>query len=158
MTRASICYTRAALTAQKGRVALTGASAAALYGFALYQQDLSVVHILRLDRGASRRKASTNHHIVLQDVDAELAEYGGILAVSPARAVWEVACRSSMEAGVVTADSALRLMPALAESIEELQERFAYFPGSRQGRVTVSFADGRSDSPGESITRVQFHR
>ena len=153
-----LLHARAALKAQKGRVALTGASAAALYGFVPYQQDLSVVHIVRLDRGASRRKALTNHHIVLKDVDADLAEYHGILAVSPARAVWEVACRSSMEAGVVTADSALRLMPALAESIDELQERFAYFPGSRQGRLTMSFADGRSDSPGESVTRVQFHR
>lgn len=153
-----LLHARAALKAQKGRVALTGASAAALYGFVPYQQDLSVVHIVRLDRGASRRKALTNHHIVLKDIDADLAEYHGILAVSPARAVWEVACRSSMEAGVVTADSALRLMPALAESIDELQERFAYFPGSRQGRLTMSFADGRSDSPGESVTRVQFHR
>jgi hypothetical protein len=83
---------------------------------------------------------------------------GGILAISPARAVWEVACRSSMESGVVTADSALRKTPELAVSIEELWERFAYFPGSRQGRLTVGFADARSDSAGESVTRVQFHR
>jgi Transcriptional regulator, AbiEi antitoxin len=84
-----LLHARAALKAQKGRVALTGASAAALYGFVPYQQDLSVVHIVRLDRGASRRKALTNHHIVLKDVDADLAESHGILAVSPARAVWE---------------------------------------------------------------------
>jgi hypothetical protein len=63
-----------------------------------------------------------------------------------------------MEAGVVTADSALRKAPELAKEVEELQERFAYFPGSRQGRITIGFADGRSDSPGESVTRVQFHR
>ena len=146
------------LAAQKGPVALAGASAAALYGFALYQQDLSIVHILRLDQGASRRKALTNHHIVIKDIDSELGQYDGILAVTPARAVWEVACRSTMESGVVTADSALRKAPQLANEIEELQERFAYFPGSRQGRVTIGFADGRSDSPGESVTRVQFHR
>ena len=151
-------HARAALASQQGRVALTGASAAALHGFALYQQDLSVVHILRLDQGASRRKALTNHHVVINDVEADLGEHGGILAISPARAVWEVACRSSMESGVVTADSALRKMPELVGRIEELQERFAYFPGSRQGRLTLRFADGRSDSPGESVTRVQFHR
>jgi hypothetical protein len=63
-----------------------------------------------------------------------------------------------MESGVVTADSALRKTPELAVSIEELWERFAYFPGSRQGRLTVGFADARSDSAGESVTRVQFHR
>jgi Transcriptional regulator, AbiEi antitoxin len=153
-----LLHARAALAAQKGSVALTGASAAALHGFALYQQDLSVVHILRLDQGASRRKAMTNHHIVIKDVDPELGQYEGIIAVSPARAVWEVACRSSMEAGVVTADSALRKSPGLADNIEQLQERFAYFPGSRQGRLTLQFADPGSDSPGESVTRVQFHR
>jgi hypothetical protein len=153
-----LLHARAALAAQKGPVALTGASAAALHGFALYQQDLSIVHILRLDQGASRRKALTNHHIVIKDIDSELGQYDGIVAVSPARAVWEVACRSTMESGVVTADSALRKAPQLANEIEELQEKFAYFPGSRQGRITIGFADGRSDSPGESVTRVQFHR
>ena len=153
-----LLHARAALAAQKGPVALTGASAAALHGFALYQQDLSIVHILRLDQGASRRKALTNHHIVIKDLDFELGQYDGILAVSAARAVWEVACRSTMEAGVVTADSALRKAPELANEVEELHESFAYFPGSRQGRITIGFADGRSDSPGESVTRVQFHR
>jgi Transcriptional regulator, AbiEi antitoxin len=153
-----LLHARAALAAQRGRVALTGASAAALHGFALYQQDLSFVHILRLDQGASRRNALTNHHVVLRDVEPDLGEYGGILAISPARAVWEVACRSPMESGVVTADSALRKTPELTVTIEEQQERFAYFPGSRQGRLTVRFADARSDSPGESVTRVQFHR
>jgi Transcriptional regulator, AbiEi antitoxin len=34
-----LLHARAALAAQKGPVALTGASAAALHGFALYQQD-----------------------------------------------------------------------------------------------------------------------
>src|SRR5687768_14995803 len=117
-----LLHARAALAAQKGPVALTGASAAALHGFALSQQDLSIVHILRLDQGASRRKALTNHHIVIKDIDSELGQYDGIFAVSPARAVWEVACRSTMESGVVTADSALRKVPELAHEIEELQE------------------------------------
>src|SRR5215218_6921732 len=142
-----LLHARAALAAQQGPVALTGASAAALHGFALYHQDLSIVHILRLDQGASRRKALTNHHIVIQDLDSELGQYDGILAVSPARAVWEVACRSTMEAGVVTADSALRKAPELAKEVEELQERFAYFPGSRQGRITIG-------SPTDGPTRL----
>jgi hypothetical protein len=50
-----------------------------------------------------------------------------------------------------------RSAPELAEEIEELQDRFAFFPGSHQGRVTIAFADPRSDSPGESVTPVQFY-
>ena len=153
-----LLHARAALAAQRGTVALTGPSAAALHGFALYEQDLTTVHLLRLDRGSSHRAAKINHHVVTQDIHEDLGIYDGIAAVNPARAVWEVASRSSLEGGVVTADSALHQDPALREVIEELQERFAYFPGSRRARLAIKLADPRAESPGESVTRVQFHR
>ena len=153
-----LLHARAAVAAQRGEVALTGASAAALHGFALYQQDLSTVHIVRLDQGSSRRNARTNHHIVLRGIEPDLMHHDGLLTVGPARAVWEVACRSSLEAGVVTADSAVRRQPTLPAALAELQERFAYYPGSRTGRTAIRLADARSESPGESVTRVQFFR
>ena len=154
-----LLHARAALSAQKGQAVLTGTSAAALYGFALYQQDLSTVDLLRLDAGASRRAALVNHHAVSRAVtDEEIVVHGGVAVVSPARAVWEVACRSSLEGGVVTADSALHLDPDLFDRIEDLAERFAYFPGSRVARSALRLADSRSESPGESVSRVQFHR
>jgi len=129
-----------------------------LHGFALYEEDLSVVHLVRLDRGCSHHAAKINHHVVTQDIEDDLEVYGGVTAITPARAVWEVACRSSLESGVVTADSALRQNPGLRDAIQELQERFAYFPGSRRGRLAIELADPRAESPGESVTRVQFHR
>ena len=153
-----LLHARAALAAQCGRVALTGPSAAALHGFALYDQDLTVVHLVRLDRGCSHHAAKINHHVVTQDIEDDLGVYDGIMAINPARAVWEVACRSTLEGGVVTADSALHQDPQLSEAIEELQQRFAYFPGSRRGRLAVKLADPRAETPGESVTRVQFHR
>jgi len=153
-----LLHARAAVFAQRGAVALTGRSAAALHGFALYQEDLAVVHLVRLDHGAPRQAARAKHHVVSRDIENDLGAYDGIIAVSPARAVWEVACRSSLESGVVTADSALRHDPGLLEPIEELQHRFTHFPGSHQGKLAIKLADGRSESPGESVTRVQFHR
>ena len=54
---------RAALLAQQGGAILTGASAAALHGFALYGQDLSDVHLLRLDTVRSHHAAGANHHV-----------------------------------------------------------------------------------------------
>jgi Transcriptional regulator, AbiEi antitoxin len=153
-----LLHARAALAAQQGSVALTGPSAAALHGFALYQEDLAIVHLLRLDRGCSHHAAKINHHVVTQDIEDDLGIYDGITAISPARAVWEVACRSTLESGVVTADSALHQDPRLREALEELQQRFAYFPGSRRGRLAIKLADPRAESPGESVTRVQFHR
>lgn len=154
-----LLHARAALAAQDGAVALTGASAAALHGFALHQKDLSIVHLMRLDGGASRRAAQASHHRVRSEVtDDEVGVFGGIAAVTPARAVWEVACASSLESGVVTADSALRHDPDIATALAELQERFTYVPGSRTARVAIRLADDRSESPGESVTRVQFYR
>ena len=153
-----LLHARAAVAAQGGEVALTGASAAALHGFAMYQQDLAVVHLVRLDRGSARRRAGTTHHIVLREIANDLVQWNGLTCVSPARAVWEVACRSSLEAGVVTTDSSLRQQPRLAEALQELQDRFAYYPGSRQARTALRLGDGRSESPGESVTRVQFFR
>jgi hypothetical protein len=99
-----------------------------------------------------------NHHVVTQDIEDDLGIYHGVMAISPARAVWEVACRSSLESGVVTADSALYQDPQLREALEELQLRFAYFPGSRRGRLVIKLADPGADTPGESVTRVQFFR
>ena len=149
---------RAVVADQRGRVAVTGITAAALHGFALYGQDLSVVHVVRLDAGSSRSGAGVNHHRIRQGIEADLGTYQGLLAVSPARAVWEVACRSSLESGVVTADSALRQNPDLVRSIDQLTSRFDRFPGSCHGRTTMRLATTKSDSPGESVTRVQFYR
>ena len=154
-----LLHARGALAPQSGQAVLTGTSAAALYGFALYEQDLSMVHLLRLDAGATRRAASANHHAVTRAVAVdEIVVHEGLAAVSPARAVWEVACRSSLEGGVVTIDSALHLDPDLYDRIEDLAARFAYFPGSRVARSALRLADGRSESAGESVSRVQFHR
>lgn len=153
-----LLHARAALAAQKGKVALGGVSAAALHGFDLYQQDLTMVHLLRLDAGASRHAARANHHIDTSEPEGRISVYDGVAAITPARAVWEVVCRSTMVGGVVTADSALRMHPDLTDEIAEYADRFAYFPGSRQGRLSIKFADGRSGSVGESVTRVEFHR
>jgi hypothetical protein len=153
-----VLHARAAVAAQRGKVALTGVSAAALHGFDIYDTSLDVVHLVRLDSGSTRTEAGIAHHGSRQYIDEEIGSYEGLLASIPARAVWEVACRSSLEGGVVTADSALHRSPDMEESLDTLQQRFALFPGSVKGRTVIRLADGRSDSPGESVTRVQFHR
>jgi hypothetical protein len=153
-----VLHARAALAGQRGRVALTGVSAAALHGFAIHDTSLEVIHLVRLDNGATRTEAGIVHHGTRRDIEEEIGSYQGILASIPARAIWEVACRSSLEGGVVTADSALHQSPELKESLRGLHDHFALFPGSTKARTVMRLADGRSESPGESITRVQFHR
>jgi hypothetical protein len=153
-----VLYARAALAGQCGRVALTGVSAAALHGFDIHDMSLEIVHLVRLDNGSTRTEAGIVHHGTRRDIEDEIGSYEGILASVPARAVWEVACRSSLEGGVVTADSALHRSPELKESLDALHDRFSLFPGSVKARAAMRLADGRSDSPGESVTRVQCYR
>jgi len=149
---------RSVVADQTGRVSLAGTSAAALHGYAPYGHDYSTVHLIRLDRGAARREAGVNHHVVRQDIEEDLDLYDGVLAINPARTVWEVACRSDLEAGVVAADSALHRDPQLIVPIRALADRSAQFPGSRSVRIALLLADPRAESAGESITRVQFYR
>jgi hypothetical protein len=129
-----------------------------LHGFAIYGDHLNGPHLVRLDRGSSRQRAGARHHIVRQDIEPDLTIVDGLLTVNQARAVWEVACRTSVESGVVTADSALRRDPQLAHRLDEIAGKFTRFPGSARGRVAMSLASPLSDSPGESVTRVQFFR
>ena len=149
---------RASMARQKGEVALTGPSAAALHGFAVYGHDLSLVHLVRLDGGAGRRQAGINHHQVDAPIRDDVGEFGGLLATTPARTVWEVARLSSLESGVVTADSALHKDPSLIDPIREMTEKFTFYSMGRVARRVVQLARAGADSPGESVTRVQFYR
>jgi hypothetical protein len=98
------------------------------------------------------------HHAVRRSVDDDLGVYEGLLAVSPAGTVWEIACRGSLESGVVTADSALRQMPELREAIEDIGRRLAVYPSSAKARTAIRLSNPLAESPGESVTRVQFYR
>ena len=149
---------RAALACQVGRVALTGPSAAAVHGLALHQQSLDVVHILRLDRGSSRRQIGIAHHRITHDIAGDLELVDGFLVVNPARAVWEVASISTLESAVCTADSALARWPDLRAELMTIGGSFSRRPGSRTARLAVQLADGRSGSVGESLSRVLFYR
>ena len=149
---------RATVARQGGQVALTGVSAAASHGLCLYGHDLGTVNVVRLDGGSSRRKVSARHQVVRDEVEDHLELKDGLLITNLARTVWEVAGRSSLEAGVATADSALRLRPDLLDVLTEIGPIFAHRPGSRLARQVLSLADGRAASPGESYSRVLFHK
>lgn len=149
---------RAELRAQDGEAALCGISAAALHGLDLHDQDLSVVHLVRLDGGAAHRTSTVHHHRVLQPDLEVVGSKAGVRVVSEARAVWEVACRSSIEGGVVTADAAFRRDRTVPAQLAQLSERFDHVPGSRRARLVLRLARAGSESAGESVTRVQCFR
>ena len=146
-----VLLARAVVRQQRGRVALTGITAAAVHGIALWGQDLDIVHVVRLDAGSSRREPGVRHHVVSDAIEDQVEVVDGLPVVSLARAVWETASSSSLEAGVCSVDSALHLYPGIVDGLRRQSEQFRHRPGSRTARMVMRLADGRAESPGESL-------
>ena len=81
----------------------------------------------------------------------------GMPVTSVARTVVDLARASSFRAGVVAADSALRSRQAAKADLDLCITTCAGWPGIQNARRVVAFADARSESVLESISRVAFH-
>ncbi len=148
---------RASTSRFSNNIAISHQSAALIHGAALWKQDLTYVHVTRRDLGRGRHQAGVAHHIA-ELPDTEVAEVDGTLVTSPARTVWDVCVTSGVEAGLVTADSMLNLGLVLDRDFLDLVSRYSTWRGSRRAKMTLSLADGRSDSPGETRARLMFQR
>ncbi|MRJ75326.1 hypothetical protein GEV29_02130 [Aeromicrobium sp. SMF47] len=148
---------RAVSRRHAGAVALTHQSAAALHGLPMWDAPLTEVHVTRLDTGRGRHEAGVQHHTGSIG-EADVVEIDGVLVSSPDRCVWELACGLSVESALVTVDAALHRGLVTPESLLETAGPFRTWRGSRSGRLALSLADGRSESPGESRSRYLFWR
>jgi hypothetical protein len=86
-----------------------------------------------------------------------IAVHDGVPLTIPARTVLDIARSQPFRAGVVAADAALRLRLCTSEELLAVLATCRGWPGTRQARRVVAFADARSASPLESISRVAFH-
>jgi hypothetical protein len=82
----------------------------------------------------------------------------GILLTSPARTVLDLACSLPFEQAVVVADAALCNQLTTATELADLLQRARGRHGRGQGLLVASFADRRSESVGESRSRVGMSR
>ena len=87
--------------------------------------------------------------------DEDCTNVDGVPVVSLARTVVDVARTSTWREAVVVADAALRqgLDPS---ELAGTAGRCARWPGIAQARRVLAFADGRAETPLESITRVAY--
>lgn len=89
--------------------------------------------------------------------DDELVDLGGgLLAVSAARAVVDVARTEPVLEAVAVADAVLRSGHACADAVLVSLDRSGGLRGVRRAREALSLVDGRSESPQESRLRVQL--
>lgn len=144
-----------------------GVSAAVLHGLPLYRTSPARVHTAAR-RGASRSMPDVLRHEMPLD-HTDVVEVQGIRCTTLDRTVLDVAGRLTPEAAVACADAALRSVAVTGHVQDETragewrarllgEAAVSRSRGIRQARRVLSFADGRAQLPGESVSRLQLHR
>lgn len=146
---------RALSTGAKRPVVFSHWSAAVAQDLTVIGRHLGSVHVTVPEPGQRFLHRTSGHVFSLQDEEVE--EINGLLVTTKGRTVADVAGSGTFEEGVVIADAALR-----AGLPREILEQAVDLAGPRRAwrRIAevVAFADGDSDSAGESISRVTMHR
>jgi predicted transcriptional regulator of viral defense system len=143
--------------------ALTGAmtaavshqSAAYLHKIDLVGRRDLTVHLTR-PPGADRH-APAGVRLHTAELPAEhVTQHLGLPVTTAARTVVDLARTLPFRAGVVAADSALHLRRATKDELQSVLAVCSRWRGASGAADVIAFADGRSESPLESIARVVF--
>lgn len=132
--------------------ALSHASAAVQHDLPVWAEALGSVHVTRPRPGGGGRRTVLRRHTSPLDAH-EVTDVNGWPTTVLARTVVDHARSVPYSQGVAAADRALQLGldPVL---LPLALEREAGWPGVGRARRVAAFADGRSESAGESVSRV----
>lgn len=136
-------------------VVVVGHAAAAVWG--LPSIEPWPRHVAVHDPGG--RRGPSRHIRPRHGPPPEAVRIRGVRVTTPARTVIDLACIGTLDTALAAADQALRLELCTREELAA--EAALLIPGVK-GRGTaglvVDLADGLSDSPGESVSRLQMFR
>jgi hypothetical protein len=149
--------TVAAVTARLDAVA-SHVTAAALWGIPTLGRQDPRTHVTRPRRnqGTLRDYPGVDLHHAALPPD-QVTVRNGVRLTTPARTVLDLARTQPFRAAVVAADAALRAGCTRDELLAVLKACRGW-PGTRQARRVIAFADWRAESPLESISRVAFYQ
>lgn len=154
-----------------GDAVLSHTSAAALLGLPLYRTSPIRVHVTgRRTSGSVRASASVARHTA--EISGDVVDIHGVRVTNLARTVADLVGRLPLTAAVALADAAMRQVAWRGgdepyDSVEadawrdQVLARESLQQGARasvQGRWVMAFADGRSQLPGESVSRLYLHQ
>lgn len=137
-------------------------SAAALWGYPIIGVWPNRIH-LTFNPGTARKSTPRVLRHITRLSDEEVVELDGLFVTSPLRTLVDLTRCAPFSTGVAACDYAFATSTdaALRVEREALLERAEELEGQRgvaRLRSVGEFADGRSGSPGESLTRVQVAR
>jgi hypothetical protein len=149
--------TRATIAGLRRPAVVSHQSAAVLHGLPLWDVPLDRVHVTRRPRAWNDSSAVLCCHVALLG-DDEVMEIDGLEVTDPVRTALDLARSLPHEAAVVALDAALHVGVLSPEVLRGRLFDIAGTPGSRSAARAVIAADGRSESVGESRSRVILHR
>jgi predicted transcriptional regulator of viral defense system len=144
---------RAAVTELAADAVCSHVTAATIHGLPVWRIGLAQVHVTRARRSGARRGRLVHVHAAAL-APSELGVVAGLPVTTPARTVVDLARGVPFEPAVAVADAALHAGLVTPEELAEALARAAHRPGAPAARRVVTFADGRSESVGESRSRV----
>lgn len=129
-------------------------SAATLHGLPVWKDQLDRVHLTRnRSTGAKRRSDVEVHSALLPPQHVELLD--GVPVTSLARTVADLGRSLPFEQAVAAGDRAAALGLDFGD-LEVVLESMQRWPGVCQARRVANFLDSRSESVGESVSRVRI--
>jgi Transcriptional regulator, AbiEi antitoxin len=135
-----------------GTAVVSHQSALVLHGLPVWGLSLDRVHVTK-PTGRWRSSAELVVHRARIEPN-DVVGAGELRVMSAARAAVEAACGSSYHAAVVLFDTVLHQGVVSRTDIEALVQRLRHRTGSPRARNALAFADGRSESVGESRLRT----
>ncbi|MFH5209870.1 hypothetical protein [Antrihabitans spumae] len=131
-------------------------SAAVLLGLPLWNTSLRKV-TSTIDRSNGGRSSTHTHLRSAPFAADEVTVIDGIPVFSPVRTVVDLARTLPFEQSVVVGDAAMQKFGLTHDELLDGLARWPRRPGAPAARRAIRFMDGRSESVGESRSRVRMH-
>lgn len=131
------------------------ASAVAMHGLPVVDHDLREVHVTRLGpgRGGNRHRAARQVHSGQLD-PSSCTVVDGVPVTTVARSIVDLARTAGRRTAVCAGDAALHAKSCTISEIADVLDSLAGRPGVRRAKEWLALCDGRSESPGETWTRL----
>ncbi|NHC16620.1 hypothetical protein, partial [Motilibacter deserti] len=136
-----------------------GQGAHASHGSAAVLHQLSLLRVpeviqVSVPTGPTRRRAGVHVRVAGLPAGHRMRTPDGLACTTLGRTVVDLARTAPFKDAVVAADSALHSgRVTVPELSGHLEEQWGW-PGSRRAQRVLTFAESRTESPGESLTRV----
>jgi len=147
--------TRAVVRTFDGRVYASHYSALTLMSLPVFGAPLGHIHVARGADALSRRRPGLSIHTAYGNGAGRLI--GGTPSVTPALAILGAAMTCGIETGVVAADAALAVGKLTVDDLLTWLNRLSRHRNVTRARQAVRLADARSESVGESRTRLMLN-